>query len=104
MHAHRRRNTTSLGFLAGSVSTIIRTPAVGELHAQTTWRGLVVAPEQRCSPYDADDYRYPQSVEDRIVAEMGGVYGPYTQMVREPVRHGHRTHGGPRCRCVPRSA
>ena len=38
----------------------------------------VVAPEQRCSPYDADDYRYPQSVEDRIVAGLGGVYGPYT--------------------------
>ena len=31
-----------------------------------------------CSPYDADDYRYPQSVEDWIVAELGGVYGPYT--------------------------
>ena len=39
---------------------------------------LVVAPEQRCSPYDADDYRYPQSVEDRIVDELGGIYGPYT--------------------------
>ena len=51
---------------------------VDTLHAQTSWRGLVVAPEQRCSPYDADDYRYPQSVEDRIVAELGGVYGPYT--------------------------
>ena len=45
---------------------------------QTLWRGLVVAPESRCSPYDADDYRYPQSVEDRIIAELGGVYGPYT--------------------------
>ena len=84
MHAHRRRTTTSLGLLAvvflviGAVSTIDRIPAVGELHAQTSWRGLVVAPEQRCSPYDADDYRYPQSVEDRIVAELGGVYGPYT--------------------------
>ncbi|MDE2801455.1 MAG: excalibur calcium-binding domain-containing protein [Chloroflexota bacterium] len=45
----------------------------------TTWRGLVVAPEHRCSPYDADDYPYPQSVERRIVAGMGGiVYGPYT--------------------------
>ncbi len=46
--------------------------------AQTSWRGLVVAPESRCSPYDADDYRYPQSVEDRVIAELGGVYGPYT--------------------------
>ena len=38
----------------------------------------MVAPESRCSPYDADDYRYPQSVEDRVIAELGGVYGPYT--------------------------
>ena len=44
-----------------------------------TWRGLVVAAERRCSPYDSDDYRYAQSVEPRIVAGMGGIiYGPYT--------------------------
>ena len=44
-----------------------------------TWRGLTVAPEQRCSPYSAKDYRYPQSVEPGIVASMGGrIYGPYT--------------------------
>ncbi len=44
-----------------------------------TWRGLVVAPEYRCSPYDSDDYPYPQSVEQRIVAGMGGIiYAPYT--------------------------
>ena len=43
------------------------------------WRGLEVADEDRCSPYDSDDYRYSQSVEDRIVADMGGIiYGPYT--------------------------
>ena len=46
--------------------------------AQTLWRGLVVAPEARCAPYGVDAYRYPQSVEARIVAGMGGVYGPYT--------------------------
>ena len=45
---------------------------------QRTWRRLVVAPENRCAPYDADDYPYPQSVEAQIVAELGGVYGPYT--------------------------
>ena len=27
-----------------------------------TWRGLLVAPEDRCSPYDSDDYPYSQSV------------------------------------------
>ena len=44
-----------------------------------TWRGLLVAPEDRCSPYDSDDYPYNQSVEQRIVEQLNGlVYGPYT--------------------------
>ena len=44
-----------------------------------TWRGLTVAPENRCSAYDKKaDYPYPQSVERKIVREMGAVYGPYT--------------------------
>ena len=43
-----------------------------------TWRGLVVAPEHRCSPYQRSDYRYSQSVEPHIVASLGAVYGPYT--------------------------
>ena len=43
-----------------------------------TWRGLTVASENRCSPYRARDYSYPQSLEPRIVAEIGKVYGPYT--------------------------
>lgn len=42
------------------------------------WNGLVVAPESRCSPYDSDDYEYIQSVKDRIIERLGGVYGPYT--------------------------
>ena len=51
----------------------------GESLAADTWRGLVVAPEHRCAPYDRDAYRYAQSVEAEIVAAMGGqVYGPYT--------------------------
>ena len=47
-------------------------------NATTTWRGLVLAPEDRCSPYDSDDYPYSQSVEAHIVADIGGIYGPYT--------------------------
>ena len=44
-----------------------------------TWRGLIVAAEDRCSPYDPDDYGYSQSVEVRIVEAMGDIiYGPYT--------------------------
>ena len=44
-----------------------------------TWRGLTVAPEHRCAPYDKKrDYPYSQSVERDIVRELGAVYGPYT--------------------------
>lgn len=51
----------------------------GSASAVETWRGLAVAPEHRCSPYDRRDYPYPQSVEPRIVAAYGGhIYGPYT--------------------------
>lgn len=42
------------------------------------WRGLTVADENRCSPYDAGDYRHPASIEDHVVARLGGVFSPYT--------------------------
>ena len=51
----------------------------GRAFGAETWRGLVIAPEHRCAPYDRDDYPYSSSVEAEIVATMGGrVYGPYT--------------------------
>ena len=55
-----------------------RPPAPGGVTGADVWRGLVVAPEAPCSPYDADDYRYPQSVELEIIRSLGGVYSPYT--------------------------
>ena len=83
MNSYRLPLRTSLFFgmpvfIVAALLLVDRLPATGLVHAQASWRGLVVAPEQRCAPYDADDYRYPQSVEDRIVAQLGGVYGPYT--------------------------
>ena len=55
--------------------SLVGTPDTGT----STWRGLTIAAENRCSPYDSNDYRYPQSVEAQIVADMGGIiYGPYT--------------------------
>ena len=36
-----------------------------------TWRGLTVAPEQRCAPYDKKrDYPYPQSVEQHRTGQL----------------------------------
>ena len=82
---------------AAPVSTAASTPEPGAAAAPTTtvtvppsttpedvtglgvWLGLAIVPEDRCSPYDSDDYRYSQSVEQHIVASMGGIiYGPYT--------------------------
>lgn len=40
--------------------------------------GLTIAPENRCSHYNSDDYRHLQSVEDEIIRRMGGrIFGPY---------------------------
>ena len=47
---------------------------VGEM-----WRGVFVAPEDRCAPYDRRDYAYNSRVlEARLMRELGGVYAPYT--------------------------
>ncbi len=64
-------------FLVGLGSAAALFPA-SRLAADDTWRGLVVAPEIRCSPYNSHDYAYPQSVEGEIVVELGGIYSPYT--------------------------
>ena len=66
-----------LAFLAG-ISVLSCSRGDRPVSAET-WRGIVVAPEHRCSPYEADDYSYSQSLEVRIVSGLGGkVYGPYT--------------------------
>ena len=46
--------------------------------AEDRWRGVILAPEQRCSPYDRDDYPYPQSVEDALIEDLGRIVSPYT--------------------------
>lgn len=60
--------------LALTLSATFHMPADAQI-----WRGLTVADEYRCSPYDKDDYRYSQSVERKIVKELGDrIYSPYT--------------------------
>ena len=61
---------------------VIQTKAVG----QETYRGVRVAPEVRCTPYNRDDYPYPQSVESDIIADIGKIYGPYTGQCFETSR------------------
>ena len=71
------RHLFVFAFLVGLGSTAAPVLA-SRSAAADTWRGLAVAPEFRCSPYISRDYSYPQSVEAEIVAELGGIYSPYT--------------------------
>lgn len=70
---------TAAMLLAALAIVAVDIASLGQAFGSETWRGLVIAPEDRCTPYDRDDYRYSQSVEAEIVAAMGGrIYGPYT--------------------------
>ena len=78
----RIRASLALAFLAGVLAFSLVHDASSE-----TWRGLTVAPEHRCAPYDKKrDYPYPQSVERDIVRALGAVYGPYTGRCFESTR------------------
>lgn len=60
-----------------------------DAYSSEIWRGLIVKPENRCSPYDkSQQYNYSQRVEDHIVSSMGGlIYGPYTGSYFESDRY-----------------
>ena len=58
-----------------------------------SWRGLMVAPEQRCAPYNRRDYPYPSSLEPRIVETLGNrIYSPYTKQVFTDLRQTNVEH------------
>ncbi len=78
--AREPKETTEPAASPKSEPTPTDTPAPTQPPAQPSglWRGITVAPEDRCSPFDSDDYRYSPSVEPRIVEAQGGIYGPYT--------------------------
>ena len=61
-----------------ATTTITPTPTQPPAQPAALWHGLTLAPEDRCSPYDPDEYHYSPSVEPRIAEARGGVYGPYT--------------------------
>ena len=63
----------------GSSPTATTQPQPVACPASTgTWRGIRVAPECRCTPYDRDnDYPYPQSIEAEIADRLGGMVSPY---------------------------
>ena len=49
------------------------------LEMQGALDGILIVPEDRCTPYDMREYEYPPSLKDTIIASMNGlIYGPYT--------------------------
>ena len=72
--------TALVGRLSAAVLELdARVTALEETAHADPLAGIAIADENRCIPYDADDYNYPQSVEAAIVAAMGGrIYSPYT--------------------------
>ncbi|MDE0255887.1 MAG: hypothetical protein OYG32_13930, partial [Rhodospirillaceae bacterium] len=79
--SRRERRPGAAAFLAGiAAGAILFEFAIAAAQtAGDSWRGLAVAPERRCTPYERRDYPYAQSLEAGIVASMGGrIYGPYT--------------------------
>ncbi|WHI48960.1 excalibur calcium-binding domain-containing protein [Microbulbifer sp. VAAF005] len=77
-------NKTAIRIIAGAkrltVFFCIFFVVISSASAKQSWRGLVVEPEDRCSPYNKKaQYPYSQTVEDEVVQNMGGnIYGPYT--------------------------
>ena len=53
-------------------STLVAVVIYASTASTETYRGLTIAPEHRCTPYNPNDYPYPQSVEAQIVADFGG--------------------------------
>lgn len=77
LHCLERRDKVTMKVL-GAFAVIVF--AFSSSASADTWRGLIIAQENRCSSYDKKkQYPYPQSVEDKIIAAMDGkIYGPYT--------------------------
>ena len=64
--------------VAAALAAVLALSASSTVSA-AVWRGLVVAPEDRCAPYRSADYSYPQSIEPSIIEGLGGqIYSPYT--------------------------
>ena len=67
-------NRTKVGRLSVKVAALdARINALEKTAVPDPLAGIPLAEENRCTPYDADDYAYPQSVETEIVAGLGDV-------------------------------
>ncbi len=72
-------DTLALAITEPETSASATVWVMGTPPAPGTWRGLVVAPESRCSEYDVDQYRHPAGLADAVAAALGDkLYEAYT--------------------------
>ena len=70
--------------IAEPLTASSRTVWIKDAAPPGTWRGLMVAPEDRCSQYDPDDYEHPDAVAVDIITGYGErIYAPYTGIYYE---------------------
>lgn len=56
------------------------------------WRGLVIAPEDRCTPYGGSLYRHGEHLEELMIGRDGGLYDPYTGVWHDSPLDTHIEH------------
>ena len=61
--------SSHIGFPVGRIYAESKTSSetADNLIIKEYWREIEIALERRCTPYNRDDYRYPQSLEPEIV-------------------------------------
>ena len=70
---------TTKAYLPNQLSKLMGLAVIATVVAaqSSEWRGVRIASEDRCTPYDRSEYRYPQSVELEII-ERDGLTSTYT--------------------------
>ena len=77
-HCHGGATSPTTSTIQRTPTQTTQTPQPTACPASTgTWRGIRVAPECRCTPYDRAEYPYSQRVEARIAERLGGMFSPY---------------------------
>lgn len=88
---HCHNGSSSSAPTTATTSTTAPTSVACPLGSGELWRGLVVMPECRCTPYDRDDYPYPQSVEP-LIAQRDGMTSKYSGAVFRSLKESDIEH------------
>ena len=77
--------------VAGCLTTVVQAVLV-LAHEPVYWQGLVVEPENRCSPYDDAEYADTKNLELQAVSRQGFLGDPYTGQRLESLKQSEIEH------------